>query len=65
VPPGLIQDSLLAGTPEDVVDQAAQWRDRGVRYLVVTNVSILQPSLRKGLAAGAPFMKVLRGLKRL
>jgi phthiodiolone/phenolphthiodiolone dimycocerosates ketoreductase len=65
VPPGLIQDSLLAGTPEDVVGQAAQWRDRGVRYLVLTNLSILQPSLRKGLVAGAPFMKILHGLKRL
>ena len=51
--------------PEDGIGQAAEWRDHGMRYLVVCNVSILQPSLRKGLAATAPFFKILRGLKKL
>jgi phthiodiolone/phenolphthiodiolone dimycocerosates ketoreductase len=36
-----------------------------VRYLVVSNVSHLQPALRKGLATSAPFFKILRGLKKL
>jgi phthiodiolone/phenolphthiodiolone dimycocerosates ketoreductase len=35
------------------------------RLLVVANASILQPSLRKTLAASAPFFKILRGLKKL
>jgi phthiodiolone/phenolphthiodiolone dimycocerosates ketoreductase len=48
-----------------VINQAAVWRDHGMRYLVVCNVSILQPSLRKSLAASAPFFKILRRLKRL
>ncbi|MDH6247150.1 hypothetical protein M2432_004813, partial [Mycobacterium sp. OTB74] len=48
-----------------VVDQAAQWRDHGLRYLVVMNLSILQPSLRNGLTANAPFLRLLRGLKKL
>ena len=65
VPLSLLKEGLLTGTPEDVIDQAAEWRDHGLRYLVVCNVSILQPSLRKALAAGAPFFRILRGLKKL
>jgi phthiodiolone/phenolphthiodiolone dimycocerosates ketoreductase len=65
VPVSLLTEALLTGTPEDVIEQAAEWRDHGLRYLVVLNVSILQPSLRKGLAAGAPFFRILRGLKKL
>jgi phthiodiolone/phenolphthiodiolone dimycocerosates ketoreductase len=65
VPMSLLRDALLIGTPDEVVDQVAEWRDHGVAYLVVNNVSILQPTLRKGLAASAPFFKVLRGLKKL
>jgi phthiodiolone/phenolphthiodiolone dimycocerosates ketoreductase len=48
-----------------VIDQAAEWRDHGLRYLVACNVSILQPSLRKSLASNAPFFQILRGLKKL
>ena len=65
VPVSLLKDVLLAGTPDEVIDQAAQWRDHGVRYLVVNNLSHLQPTLRKGLASSAPFFKILRGLKKL
>jgi phthiodiolone/phenolphthiodiolone dimycocerosates ketoreductase len=48
-----------------VIDQAADWRDHGLRYLVARNVSILQPSLRKSLASNVPFFQILRGLKKL
>jgi phthiodiolone/phenolphthiodiolone dimycocerosates ketoreductase len=65
VPVSLLKDGLLAGTPDEVVDQAAEWRDHGLRYLVVCNLSILQPNLRKGLASSAPFFKILRRLKKL
>jgi phthiodiolone/phenolphthiodiolone dimycocerosates ketoreductase len=65
VPVSLIKEFFLTGTPRDIIDQAAGWRDHGLRYLVVMNLSILQPSLRKGLAANAPFFKTLRGLKKL
>ena len=65
VPVSLLKDALLAGTPNEVIDQAAQWRDHGVRYLVVNNLSYLTPALRKGLASTAPFFKILRGLKKL
>ncbi len=48
-----MKEFFLTGTPGEVVDQAAEWRDNGLRYLVVMNLSILQPSLRNGLAANA------------
>jgi len=65
VPVSLAKQAFLTGTPEDVIDQAAEWRDHGLRYLVVGNASAIQPSLRKGLAAGGPFFNTLRGLKKL
>jgi len=65
VPVSLVKQAFLTGTPEDVIDQAAEWREHGLRYLVRGNASAIQPSLRKGLAAGCPFFKTLRGLKKL
>jgi phthiodiolone/phenolphthiodiolone dimycocerosates ketoreductase len=65
VPDALLKDALLAGTPDQVIDQVADLRNHGLRYLVLSNVSILQPSLPKGLAATLPFTSILRGLKKL
>jgi phthiodiolone/phenolphthiodiolone dimycocerosates ketoreductase len=65
VPLSLLKECSLAGTPDDVVEQVAEWRDHGVRYAVLTNVSALQPDLRKGLGANVPFAKILRGTRRL
>jgi phthiodiolone/phenolphthiodiolone dimycocerosates ketoreductase len=61
----MLKDVLLTGTPDDVIDQAAEWRDHGVRYLVASNVSHLQPKLGKSIASVAPFFRILRGLKKL
>ena len=49
----------------DIVDQVAQWRDSGLQYAVVANLSGVQPSLRRGLAASLSFTRVLRGLRKL
>lgn len=65
VPVSLLKDALLTGTPDEVIDQAAVWRDHGVRYFIVNNLSYLQPTFRKGLASSAPFFKILRGLRKL
>ena len=65
VPSSLLREVLLNGTPDEVIDQAAEWRDCGVRYLVLINVSFFQRSLRKGLAAVMPFNKIVRGLRKL
>jgi phthiodiolone/phenolphthiodiolone dimycocerosates ketoreductase len=65
VPQSLMRVAFLTGTPDEVIEQAAYWRDHGLRYIVVCNVSTLQPSLRKGLTASIPLATILRGLKKL
>lgn len=65
VPVSVVRAAHLCGTPAEVVAQAAEWRDQGVRYLVVANISVLQRSLRKGLATTLAFSKIVHGLKRL
>jgi phthiodiolone/phenolphthiodiolone dimycocerosates ketoreductase len=65
IPPALLREKTLNGTPDEVIELAAQWRDCGVRYVVLVNAGPLQRSLRKGLATVQPFNKIIRGLKRL
>jgi phthiodiolone/phenolphthiodiolone dimycocerosates ketoreductase len=65
VPAALLRETTLAGTPEEVLERAAQWRDCGVRYIVLTNGGPLQRSLRKGLLSMQSFNKIVRGLKKL
>jgi phthiodiolone/phenolphthiodiolone dimycocerosates ketoreductase len=63
-PASLLREVFVAGTPNEVVDQLADWRDHGLRYLVVANASILQRSLVKAVASTGPFVKILRGLRK-
>jgi phthiodiolone/phenolphthiodiolone dimycocerosates ketoreductase len=65
VPPSLLKDVCLHGTPDEIVDQVADWRDHGLSYPVLSNLSTLQPSLRRGLAASNPFAKIMRGVRKL
>ncbi len=65
VPRPVMREVFLSGTPDEVIDQAAQWRDRGARHMVVADVSALQRSLLGGLYAMRSFGKVLRGLRKL
>jgi phthiodiolone/phenolphthiodiolone dimycocerosates ketoreductase len=62
---GLLRQVTLNGTPEEIIDQAAEWRDHGVSHAMLLNLSALQPSVRKSLATTLPTLKVLRGLKKL
>ena len=65
VPESLLREHILTGTPSEVVDQVAQWRDNGVRYAVVVDLGSLHPKLTKGLASALPFIRALRGMRRL
>jgi len=65
VPRSVVADMMLNGTPDEVVEQAAQWRDHGVRYLVLANMGMMQRSLRNGLAAMPAFTRVVHRLKKL
>ena len=64
-PKSLLREYIICGTPNDIVDQVAQWRDHGLRYAVVANASILQRSLRKGMMTTGPLTTILRSLRKL
>lgn len=65
VPVPLVREVLLTGTPAEILDRAAEWRDCGVRYMVLANIGPAQRSLRNGLATQLPFIQVIRKLKKL
>jgi phthiodiolone/phenolphthiodiolone dimycocerosates ketoreductase len=65
VPRSLMDEMTLNGTPSEVLDQVAEWRDHGVRYLVVFNGSVAQPHIRGIAASISPYARILRGLRRL
>lgn len=65
IPPGLIRQMVLNGTPEEVVEQASEWRDHGVRYIVLVNMTPMQRSLRTGMAAIPSFNRIVHRLKKL
>lgn len=64
-PASLMKEICFHGTPADVLDQVADWRDHGLRYLLVLNASQLNPNPKMAVAATPPFLRVLRGLKKL
>ena len=65
VPAALMKEVIFSGTPDEVIDQVAEWRDHGLRYLLVINGSLVNSRVRKAVAASLPHAKVLRGLKKL
>lgn len=65
VPLEVVRDIGLCGTPDEIIDRAAQWRDAGVRHIVLVNYGPMQRSMRKGLASSLPFTQVVRRLKKL
>jgi len=48
VPISLIKQFVLTGTPEEVIDRLAKWRDHGVRYPVLCHISVMQTKLSRG-----------------
>jgi phthiodiolone/phenolphthiodiolone dimycocerosates ketoreductase len=65
VPLSLVRELFAVGTPDEVIDQIAEFRDHGLRYLVVGNAGAIQPSLRKSAATTGPYIKLVRGLRKL
>jgi phthiodiolone/phenolphthiodiolone dimycocerosates ketoreductase len=64
-PISLIKQYALAGTPDEILDRLAVWRDHGVRYPVLWHVSIVQSKLSRGMSSAVSFMKILRGIRKL
>jgi phthiodiolone/phenolphthiodiolone dimycocerosates ketoreductase len=65
VPLSIAKEAYLTGTPDEIIEQVAEWRDCGLAYAVLGNLSAVRPNLRRGLAATAPFIRILRQLRRL
>jgi phthiodiolone/phenolphthiodiolone dimycocerosates ketoreductase len=65
VPPSLIREFTLAGTPAQILEQLAGWRDQGMAYPVLLNMGLLQPSLRTGVMSNVAFVRLLRGIRKL
>lgn len=65
VPVSLLRAGMLAGTPDEIVDQVAEWRGFGLEYGVFANASFLQPSAKNGLASGPSYVQLLRRLRKL
>jgi phthiodiolone/phenolphthiodiolone dimycocerosates ketoreductase len=65
VPISLLRQFVLTGTPDEVIDRLAVWRDHGVSYPVLCNISVVQTKLSRGLAATLPFAQILRGIHKL
>lgn len=65
---GVMQDLNVvrtAASDAEVIEQIAEFRDHGLRHVVVGNAGAIQPSLRKSAAMTAPYIKVVRGLRKL
>lgn len=65
VPMSVLREMYVCGTTDEIVDRAMEWRDAGVRYLVVANIGPLQRNLRKGMLSQALFARAVRKLKKL
>ena len=65
VPPSLLRSCLVAGTPDEVVEQVAEWKGFGLEYGVFANASFMQSSMKRGLATSAPFLQILRRVRKL
>jgi len=65
VPPSLIREFTLAGTPTQILEQLAEWRDQGMEYPVLINMGLLQPSVPTALMSSVAFAQLLRGIRKL
>jgi phthiodiolone/phenolphthiodiolone dimycocerosates ketoreductase len=65
VPPSLIRNFVLAGTPSEILEKLAEWRDQGMTYPVLLNMGLLQPSLPTGVLTNIAFVRMLRGIGKL
>jgi phthiodiolone/phenolphthiodiolone dimycocerosates ketoreductase len=64
-PISLIKQFVLTGTPDEVIDRLVKWRDHGVCYPVLCNISVVQTKLSRGLTATLPFTRILRGIRKM
>jgi phthiodiolone/phenolphthiodiolone dimycocerosates ketoreductase len=64
VPPGVLRDAILAGTPSQIRDRLAELRDQGLRHPVLVNAGPMF-RFRWVPAMSAAFTSLIKGLKKL
>ena len=64
VPPGLLREAMLAGTPEQIRDRLAELRDQGLTHPVLVNAGPMF-RFRWVPAMSKSFMKLVKLLKKL
>jgi phthiodiolone/phenolphthiodiolone dimycocerosates ketoreductase len=64
-PTSLIRNFVLAGTPSEILDQLAEWRDQGLSYALLLNLGVLTPNMATGLLTTLPYIRMLREVKKL
>lgn len=65
VPDALLGAEFPNGTPADIVDRIAEYRNHGLRHAVLVNMSVLHPNLSAGLGSAIPFITAIRQLRRM
>ncbi|WP_433208669.1 LLM class flavin-dependent oxidoreductase [Nocardia sp. CA-107356] len=65
VPESLLQQEFLNGTPNEIADQLAHWRDNGLRYAVLADMSVFHSKLLHSARGALPFVTLMRKIRKL
>ncbi|MGW6796320.1 LLM class flavin-dependent oxidoreductase [Streptomyces chartreusis] len=65
VPPAMVRDYCLVGSPEEIRDQLAVWRDHGLRHALLLNLGSFGQSIRQAVTAVPYFVRTLRLVGKL
>ena len=60
----MLRESALTGTPGEIVERLAEYRDQGLTYPVLTNAGIYFDLVKGGIASSS-MVKLVRTLKKL
>ncbi|WP_197375989.1 LLM class flavin-dependent oxidoreductase [Mycolicibacterium baixiangningiae] len=63
VPPAVVREIILSGTPTEIVDRVAEWRDHGLRHVVIADLSQAGPKAKASAALAT--LQALRKLRKL
>jgi len=64
-PAALVREYYLTGTPTEILERMAEWRDHGVRYAIALNGGPFRKDLTAGMLSNLPFVRILRRLRKL
>ncbi|MFD4640180.1 LLM class flavin-dependent oxidoreductase [Lentzea sp. NPDC058436] len=65
VPPSLVREYCLAGTPGEIRDRLADWRDHGLRHALLLNLGSFGRGVRQSALAMKSFVQAVRSARTL